>query len=291
MAQYIIENESFKVVVDSMGCELTSVVRKADGREFIWNADPAAWKRHAPVLFPLIGKYKDDTSVYAGKEYHMGQHGFARDMEFTLVSADDKKVAMVLKQSEASKEKYPFDFELICSYALDDNVVTAGWEVRNPAKETMYFSIGGHPAFVGEGATLSDASLHFETDKNEIGYSLIAGKGLMGRDVYPLALDENKCAKMSPDFFDKDALIVENSQCKTVSLVENGEKFVTVTFDAPVFGIWSAAAKNVPFVCIEPWYGRTDAVDFTGEIKDREWGNKLEEGEVFKASYTMKFGA
>lgn len=291
MAVYVLENEAFRATVDSKGCELSSVVRKSDNKEFIWCADPAAWKRHAPVLFPLVGQYKNGGNVCEGKEYRMGQHGFARDLEFTLVSADEKQVTMVLKANEATKEKYPFDFELYCSYSLEGNVLTAGWKVVNPMDRTIYFSIGGHPAFIGGGESLSDAQVWFETDKNELIYHLVNGNGLYTRDEHVLALDEQGCVTMNPEFYDKDALIIENHQCQKVGLVENGERFVTVAFDAPLFGVWSAARKNVPFVCIEPWYGRTDCQDFEGELKDREWGNTLPAGETWMAAYTMTFGA
>ena len=83
--QYKIYNDDFDVIIDSKGCEIISVVRKQDSKQYIWNGNPDAWKRHTPVLFPLVGRYKNDTSVYKGKEYHMTQHGFARDSEFTLV--------------------------------------------------------------------------------------------------------------------------------------------------------------------------------------------------------------
>ena len=89
--------------------------------------------------------------------------------------------------------------------------------------------------------------------------------------------------------FEKDAFIIEGGQAETVSLVKNEKPFVTVKFDTPVFGLWSCKSKNVPFVCIEPWYGRTDAIDFTGELKDREYSNHLDAGEVFEKSFSILF--
>ena len=82
--RYTIQNEYLKVTVDSKGCEIVSAITAADNREHIWQADPAAWKRHAPVLFPLVGKYRDNSVTYNGRQYHMTQHGFARDMEFAV---------------------------------------------------------------------------------------------------------------------------------------------------------------------------------------------------------------
>lgn len=47
--------------------------------------------------------------------------------------------------------------------------------------------------------------------------------------------------------------------------------------------------KKCTIVCIEPWYGRTDAIDFTGELKDREYSNHLGVGEVFEKSFSIFF--
>lgn len=289
MAEYVLENDVLKVVVASKGCELISVVRKADGREFLWNANPDAWKRHAPVLFPLIGRYKNDESIHDGVTYHMTQHGFARDMEFELVSQNDTEIWMKLEDTAGTREKYPFAFVLCCGYQLVDNCVKVLWKVHNPNEQTMYFSIGGHPAFVGSGSSLKDAKICFNNPKSPLQYGLLNENGLLLDDLYDVELDDNHSMQLCETFFDRDALVFENSMCKEISIVENEKTVVTVKFDAPVFGIWSAAKKNVPFVCIEPWYGRTDRAGFDGKLSNREWGNALESGKTFEADYDLIF--
>ena len=129
--QYKIYNDDFDVIIDSKGCEIISVVRKQDSKQYIWNGNPDAWKRHTPVLFPLVGRYKNDTSVYKGKEYHMTQHGFARDSEFSLVHKEDNVIIMKLISSEETKQKYPFDFELMITHRLSGNNISTIWEVKN----------------------------------------------------------------------------------------------------------------------------------------------------------------
>lgn len=290
MSNYILENEQYHIEISDMGAELISVKKKEDGREYIWQADPAVWKRHAPVLFPLVGRYREDTSIHQGKEYHMTQHGFARDMQFEVVREAEKELVFRLTSTPETKERYPFDFELSCGYRLEGNCLSVSWEVRGGGNQAIYFSIGGHPAFVGSTNTLSNAQLHFETDEDFIDFNLLNENGLYVETKYALPLDDGKRVALSEDFFDKDALIVENSQCSKVSLFQDGERIASVTFDAPVFGLWSAAHQKVPFVCIEPWYGRTDAADFEGELKDREWANTLQPGDVFQASYEICFG-
>jgi galactose mutarotase-like enzyme len=287
--EYIIENEQLKAMVSSKGCELISVTGKENNREYIWNANPDAWKRHAPVLFPLVGKYRDNKTLYNGEEYPLSQHGFARDMEFEPVSVTKTEVVMKLTDTEETLKKYPFHFELICSYRLEKNAVTAKWQVNNTNSETMYFSIGGHPAFVPSKDTCEGCKICIQTEENALEYKLLNADGLVKDEVHQQPLDKNGCIIVTKDMFDKDAWIVENPKIHQVSLLEDDKPFVTVNFNSPVFGLWSPVGKGVPFVCIEPWYGRADAEDFAGNLADREYGNKLAAGAEFVAEYAIKF--
>lgn len=286
MAEYILENDTLKVTVASKGCEIRDVLCKKDNTHRMWNANPEGWKRVAPVLFPLIGKYKDNKSIYNGNVYEMGQHGFARDMEFTLVNHTDNLLVMRLEADENTKAKYPFDFALELEYHLVGNEIKEVYRVINTDKETIHFSIGAHPAFVtpSNDESMAGCKVRFDTDR--ITYHLLSGDGLMEREEHELSLVNSEYT-IEKDSFEKDALIIEGGQAGEVSLVKDGKAFVTVKFDTPVFGLWSCKAKNVPFVCIEPWYGRTDAVDFTGELQDREYSNHLAVGEVFEKTFSI----
>ncbi len=289
MAEYILENEILKVTVASKGCEIRDVFSKVDNTHRMWNANPEGWKRVAPVLFPLIGKYKDNKCICNGNVYEMGQHGFARDMEFTLVNHTDNSLVMRLEADGNTKEKYPYDFVLELEYYLTGNELKEVYRVINTDKEIIHFSIGGHPAFVTSANDSSMAGCRVRFDADRITYHLLSGDGLMEREEHELPLVNHEYT-IEKDSFEKDALVIEGGQAGEVSLVKDGKVFVTVKFDTPVFGLWSCKAKNVPFVCIEPWYGRTDAVDFTGELKDREYSNHLAVGEVFEKSFSIIFG-
>ena len=167
MAEYVLENNILKVTVDSKGCEIRDVLCKTDNTHRMWNANPEGWKRVAPVLFPLIGKYKDNQSIYNGKVYEMGQHGFARDMEFTLVKHNDGMLVMRLESDESTKEKYPFDFALELEYHLIDNEIKEVYRVINKDNVMMHFSIGGHPAFVTpeNDASMAGCKIRFDADR------------------------------------------------------------------------------------------------------------------------------
>ena len=250
--EYKIENEFLEAVVCSKGCELVSVKTKKDGAEHIWQGDPDAWKRHAPVLFPLVGKYKDNKTEYQGKTYEMSQHGFARDMEFVPVSKTKDSIVMNLTDTKETLEKYPFHFELQCSFTLKGRSIEAGWKVINSDAETMYFSIGGHPAFIcDDRQSKAGCEVVFGTKKPALSYKLLNEDGLVENEAHEMKLHESRVT-VTEDFFDKDAYIFENSGCHEVSIRADGKTAVTVTFDAPVFGLWSPGGKKVPFICIEP---------------------------------------
>lgn len=294
MALYQISNEQIAIQVDSMGAELKSLKKKDTGTEYMWEGDPAYWKRTSPVLFPIVGSLRDGSYLLDGKRYPMSQHGFARDMEFQHLGEKNTDEAGAtnlwfrLESDAQTLEKYPYAFLLELGYELQQNTVIVKWKVTNPADQEMYFSIGGHPAFccpLVKGEQQQDYQLWFDA-KEQLTASVIEN-GLItaGQTVYPL---KDGCLRVTEHLFDQDALVVEHHQAQQVALVKpDGTHYLTVSFDAPLFGVWSPPGKNAPFVCIEPWYGRCDAHDFAGTWQQREWGQCLQPGQSFEADYRI----
>jgi galactose mutarotase-like enzyme len=282
MKTYTLDNAQVSLQIAADGAEIKSLRDKNTGYEYMWGADPEFWGRTSPILFPVVGSYKDKTSYYGGKTYTMGQHGFARDMEFELESLIGHEIWFILKSNEDTLTKYPFRFELRVGYKLEGRSVTVMWNVKNVDNKTMYFSIGAHPAF---NCSLHDCRLKFDTSENLI--SGILRDGVLSSEEKVIPLCDNE-VELSPEMFDDDALIIENDQAHDVSIIDGqGKKIVEVVFDAPLFGIWSPVGKNAPFVCIEPWYGRADRADFNQNLEEREWGNVLEAGRSFEKSYKI----
>ena len=291
MALFQISNDKITIQVDSMGAELKSLKEVASGREYMWNGNPQYWKRTSPVLFPLVGGVKGGVYRVEGREYPMGQHGFARDTEFQLKSQVASEIWFTLESNEDMLTKYPYPFVLELGYELKDTTVIVKWRVKNPAKERMYFSIGGHPAFlcpIMEGTKQSDHRIRVDT-KEKLVSSCLENGLVSGRTIaYKL---HNGELPVTEHLFDGDALIIEHDQAHSVSLVTpDGRDYLTVEFDAPLFGIWSPPGKQAPFICIEPWYGRCDRADYEGEWKDREWMQALNAGETFAADYKVTVG-
>ena len=288
--QIILENDTLTAGINLFGAELASLVKKETKEEYMWNADEKFWKRHSPVLFPIVGGLKDKQYSYDGKTYTMGQHGFARDMEFSVVSEKEDEVWFSLSADEQTYEKYPFNFTLEIGYRLEKNTLQVIWRVINEDDKVMHFSIGGHPAFMcpiaGRGSQ-TDYYLGFDTDK-DLTYSKLSADGLLEQTGNVLATNGGMM-KIDEHLFDEDALVIEGEQAHEVSLCDAEKKpYLTVSFDAPLFGLWSPAKKNAPFICIEPWYGRCDAVDFAGTLQEREYGHSIEPNEQFEVSYQIK---
>ena len=289
-----LSNEFIDVEVDSMGAELKSVKDKS-GREFMWNGDPKFWNRTSPVLFPFVGMVADGKYRHEGREYTMTQHGFARDYEHELLSKNDDKIFFSFKGNEKTNEIYPFDYDFACGYALKRNSIEVVWQVANTGNQDMYFALGAHPAFscpLGADGTLKGYSIKTDAKENLKARIFNDAKGLATDTIKEWKIDSEGKIALDEHTFDEGVLIFENDQVHEISLVdESGKEFVTVSFKAPLVGVWSPVKKNAPFVCLEPWYGRCDKVGYSGELKDRDYEQKLGAGEKFMAMYTMTFNS
>lgn len=290
MAVYELKNEALSVVIDSHGAELKSLKKVETGTEYMWCGDAKYWGRVSPILFPFVGGLKDKEYRTKGKTYSMGQHGFARDMEFALLSQEDKEIWFELKSDDGTYAKYPYEFVLKLGYRLNGNQVEVLWCVENPGSEDLPFSIGGHPAFncpIEEGSKQTDYLLYFG-EIEEIVSSRVGEMGLVTACMDVYGLNDGKLA-ITENLFQHDALVIEDRQTDQVSFCrKDGTPYLKVTMDAPLFGVWSPPGKQAPFICIEPWYGRCDSEDFAGTLEEREWGNILKPGEVFTASYQIE---
>lgn len=277
-----LNNGIISIEIAKHGAELKSAIK--NGYEYMWCADEKYWARTSPVLFPFVGKLKDQTYILDGEKYTMGQHGFARDCDFELMDSTENSATYVLKSNAETLLKYPFEFTLTIKYTIVGSSIKVNWQVKNDSNRVMSFAIGAHPAF-----NLKEGDNYFRFDTtNDIIYNLIDESGLYAKDN-KFTLKNDGYVKIENSMFDNDALIIENAQAKEVSLCDSEKRpYVTVKFTAPLFGLWSPTKMNAPFVCIEPWYGRCDAKDFCGELSEREYENNIDAGKIFEAEYEIE---
>ncbi|MBE6233051.1 MAG: aldose 1-epimerase family protein [Bacteroidales bacterium] len=287
---HTLKNEVLTVEVSSHGAELQSI--RKNGTEYLWQGDPAYWGRRSPVLFPIVGSVWEKRYRVNGAEYELGQHGFARDMDFTLVSSSDTEVRYRLESDEQTLKKYPFRFVLEIAYRLHGNCLDVIWEVMNPDTETLYFQIGAHPAFIyPDYSTLSKERGFLSFDRTEgLECIRIKEKGCVDAVTkYPLEIPSDGKLPVASDTFDAiDTIMLQDSQIGRVDMMRaDGTPWLSLSFDAPVVGIWSPPGKVAPFICIEPWYGRCDRAGYEGEYCDKDWMNSLEPGGKFSSVYTI----
>ena len=286
-----LKNDYLTIEVSSLGAELQSV-KDLSGREYLWQGDARFWPRRSPILFPIVcglweGKYR-----LGNKEFAMERHGFARDSEFKLIKQSDTHVTYALESSEATLKVYPYHFILSVTYKLEKNRIHVIWHVHNIDKQEIHFQIGGHPAFnvpdMAEATPLAGA-LRFD---NEGTVERIFGDvgGCIRPDRSPMECNEGVW-KFTEESFKDDAVIIDRCQLHQISLLDKEQHaVVTVDFKAPAVGIWSPYGKNAPFVCIEPWYGIHDAVDYHGDFRNKYLMNHLQPGASFMSQYSITIG-
>lgn len=291
MAVYELKGEAASIKVAGMGAELQSYVNLATGQEYMWSGDPAFWGRVSPVLFPLVGRLNGKKYTYKGKTYYPPVHGFARDTEFELLEKTENSMRFGIHDTESTREVYPFSFSFEILYELLGKNLKVTFFVRNKGEEPMYFALGAHPGFVcpkEKGGRRADCYLGFGGADSIVSREVDMNTGLVTDHYEEYTLEEG-LLPITDDMFDKDALVLEGGQIHEVSLHgADGKPYVTLEMNAPVYGIWSCVTPGAPFICIEPWYGRCDALGFEGDFEEREYQNKLEAGEEFVTSYTVK---
>ncbi len=282
-----IGNEFLKAKFQSKGAELISLIKKKTGQEYIWQANPSHWARHTPVLFPFVGRLKNDQYFYEGKNYNMGQHGFARDKEFEIESQSDHSLVFLLKSDEQTLENYPFRFELRLEYILTDQSLITRYHVKNVGTEMMYFSIGGHPAFkcaMTLAGKRSDYHLLFNKEESSDTHLLEDGTFSGETD---LVLQGDRLP-ITDSLFDRDALVFKDLKSTNVSLVSVDKKWLKFHFQGfPYLGIWSKNNRS-PFVCIEPWFGLADNQNHDGDLTKKEGILKLDPAKTFTCDYKIE---
>lgn len=270
--QYTIENERLIATFDTKGAECTRLYDKTTHVNYLWNGDERYWGRHAPVLFPIVGKLKENKYQYQGKIYELSGHGFARDKEFSLFRQSETMISFVLEADEATKRVYPFDFRLKITYTLSETTLTVAYQVDNLSESSpLYFSIGGHPAFniPLQAGNFEDYRLTIKTEANSKRY-YVAGVLIDEAQTEDAELPFHK--KMTHDLFKNDALIYQ-TKGKTEVTLSNVVDDASITLhyqDIPYVGIWSPYPTKAPFICLEPWWGMADTTQSTQQLEEKK---------------------
>ena len=279
-----------------LGAELISY--KLDGIEKLHQGQDCVdengriyWKRHFPVLFPIVGKLKQNKTIINGRTYEMTQHGFARDVDFEPISKLDNFHSYVLRSNASTLVKYPYDFALYVTYRTDGNKLTTMYKVVNEGDNNMSFGIGGHPAFkIDRDALLNgEYYLEFEQDEEKIHFLYLVD-GLVGTEYAKNVMQDTRRLPINAHSFDNDALIMKGITSNKISLkCKTGNKtLLTMDFEGfPYLAVWSK--PGAPFICLEPWYTTADTVKSSGVFTQKTDLITLAPKKEFEFKYTVEF--
>ncbi|MGL4952565.1 MAG: aldose 1-epimerase family protein [Culicoidibacterales bacterium] len=289
----ILENEIIKIEIAQLGAQLTRIYHKIENLEYLWNGNPKYWARHAPVLFPIVGRLAENKYTHNGTSYELSQHGFARDQQFEVVETTLDSVCFRLEATEQSRQQYPFEFILDIVYTLQVDKLVIDWFVKNPAEETLHFSIGAHPAFSTKllpNDQFSDYILEFAQPEDLTAMLLDPKQGLFSGEVAEVSADVERMA-LHYDLFDNDAIVFNNFQGGEMTLrSKNHQHGLTYNFAGfPYVAIWTPPKQMAEFICLEPWYGYADTIEGPFELANKPAMQSLAAKQTFKARQTVSF--
>lgn len=277
----ILKNKHCTVTINHKGAELISFTK--NGIDCIWSVDEKFWNKTSPILFPIVGRLKNDTYLLNGKKYTLNRHGFARDYVFSVKEKLENSITFSLQQNEETLKRYPFNFELQLKYTLENSTLTLQYFVINNSNEKMPFSIGAHPAFSITN-NFEDYALQFDSHDTFETHHL--ENDLFNGETSIIPSDGN-LIPLNYGLFEKDALVFKNLESKTVTLIKNNKAVLSITFkEFPFLGIWTK--KNAPFICIEPWVGHADEFTATGNIVEKKNITILKAKESFNCKFSIE---
>lgn len=286
---YFIENENYRVGVESLGAELHNFIILDEQIDLIWSGNPDIWAGRAPNLFPIVGELPNQQYTYEGKTYKIKRHGFARNKEFKLVEEKIDKLVFELEADEETLEQYPFKFRFLVAYKLIGGKLEVTYLVSNEDEKAMYFSVGAHPGFnvpLHPYEKYTDYYIGFEEEETQSRY-LMDENGLLNGDTERV-LDQTNILPLEHSYFYKDAIVFKRLKSQKVMLGSRTNPLrIEVAFTGfPYLGIW-AKTPAAPYVCIEPWCGVASSAGDSGELKEKEGINELAPKQTFERTFSV----
>ena len=289
--EYCMENEYLRVTVTTWGGQLRSVIRKCDGAEHMWQADPDLWGWHAPILFPHTGKVPDGIIEVDGREYESSQHGYARGMEFDFVEQTETSITLELPSGPETRKHFPFDCNLICTYTLEGCTVHHTLTVQNLDEKRMPFGIGFHPAFAvpfDDQHRAEDYEFRFSEQESPLCIGC-RPMGLVHGNCYYLGTNIDRIP-VDAHLFDNDSYCMVNLKSENLSIVEKDSgRAVSVRIgEFPYCLIWSK--PGMPrFLCIEPWESLPSAEGSSHRWEEKPAAAILDPGEAWSTTMSVSF--
>jgi galactose mutarotase-like enzyme len=285
---HTLRSNQVSAIVKRHGAELCSL-RTMAGNELIWQAGPE-WPRHSPILFPIVGRLKNDELRHRGAVYPMGQHGLARDHDFEWIARDETSCALVLTDNDETRKRYPFAFRLAVTFALNGSHLDVAFEVTNTNSEVLPASIGAHPAFnwpLLPSLAKESYTLTFSDDEPAPIRRLRGGLMRAKPEENPLGA---RTLALSERLFEDDAIIFDRLASTEVGYAAMSGPSIRMSWNGfRQLGVWSKLGAAL--LCIEPWYGFASPETFDGEFFDKPGLMHLAPGERRTLKYRISVGA
>jgi len=288
---HTLKNNLLEVSVKSIGAELCQIKSTKNSTDFMWNANPDVWANYAPNLFPIVGALKNDTYTFEGEKYSLPKHGFIRyNEDITCIESSDNQLVFQLKNNAKTKASFPFIFNYYVIYTLEHNVLTVTYKVENTDAKTIYFSVGGHPAFkcpVFKDENYSDYKLVFDKEETSETHLLDVEGGLLSSETKPVFSTKNSI-DLTHSLFNADALIFKDLKSRQITLNSKSHgNILTMHYqDFNYYGIWAKPQAN--YVCLEPWLGIADHKNTNQDLKTKDGIIALSVNKTFSASYKIE---
>lgn len=253
------------VEVNPLGAQL-SILRDRNGRDWLWDGDPAIWAGRAPILFPTVGEVAAGSYRLDGKSYRLGRHGFARGKLFEVVTAAASHATFRLTADDSTLAIYPFQFEFDVRFEVSGPQLFVTASVRNPGPVSLPASVGFHPAFrwpLPFGRPRATHFIEFEQDE-PAPIRRLNSSGLLSPAAHPTPVVGRRLV-LEDSLFQADVVIFDQFRSRKVTYgAQDGPRLELSYPDASYLGIWTK--PGAPFVCIEPWRGIADPEGFTGDF-------------------------
>ncbi len=235
-----IAGETLSAEINPHGAELHSL-RDAQGRDLLWNGDPAFWTGRAPILFPIVGEVAGGLIRVEGREYRLARHGFARRKTWQVIDQASDAVTFRIEADDATRAVYPFEFTLDLRFAIDPAGLSIAATLTNPADAPLPASFGFHPALrwpLPGGAAREDHIVRFARPE-PAPIRRLDHDGLLSAAPEPTPV-EGRDLHVRDAMFEGDAIIFDALESRAVRFGAPGGPTLDLSFsDLPLLGVWT----------------------------------------------------
>ena len=277
-----IQNQFSSASIDSLGAQLISF-QDATGREYMWQRNPDVWSGCSPILFPIVGNCRDDKTIIEGESYEIPKHGPIRHTEFHLKEQTESSVTFSITQEDIPANMYPYLFELLVTYTLEEKTLHFSITVHNKDSKSIAYCLGLHPAIhcpLYPNETFEDYVLRFPEKQlhGYRGYDLEVLQFDMSCE-HPFPSHDNTDIPLTHSLFKKDAIWFDRPTSREVSIINptTGKGIHASYPEFETIAFWTKCMKEATYVCIEPWNGSAACSDEDNEFLHKNHVQTLEQ--------------